>query len=296
MTSCTCWSTLAISPPVECGRGLSPPRWFEDAGRGGPAYKERGYSFDEKTGQVAVQIVAEPLALGEHELAALAADDLGNSGLRSWKFTVKKQALPILEVDPNQDEPLKLEPWNPPLLEPPPKPEQKTTTDAREPKKPIEPTEPEVEPEPETPPALVVLRSLRSTVCLGRAIAGEPPEPPSFAGLAVGRARPQEVEAKLGPPLVVGRDATGTRVAGHDGHRFGLEAIVVRYRGEEAIEQIQLRFARPVPREDLVAVLGLGPPGERRAIEGGTVEVFAPAGIELTAGMAGVTRLSLRAP
>jgi hypothetical protein len=109
----------------------------------------------------------------------------------------------------------------------------------------------------------------------------------------VGRSTRREVTAALGAPWFVSRYAPGAFSGEYDGRRFDLHTIVVRYRPDGVVDQIEQRYREPLARAQVVAALGLGQSSQALEFEGSSVEVFAGSGIELTVRRGSVTGLRM---
>ena len=135
------------------------------------------------------------------------------------------------------------------------------------------------------PKALASLRIGRSSPGGARAAA--------FQGLVVGRSTRREARAELGPPRFVSRYADDAFACEYDGRRFDLRSVVVRFRPDGVVAQIEQQFLEPLMRAQVLAVLGLGRPATTLEFEGSAIEVFPETGVELSLRHGGVTGLRL---
>ena len=135
---------------------------------------------------------------------------------------------------------------------------------------PSKPTPAAVPLAPQLPEALVGVRGAQ-----GNAQA-------SFHGITIGRSTQRDVQAMLGAPRYVSRYAANAFACEHDGAPLGLRAVVVRYRADGVVDQIDVRMLQAQPKAAMAAALGLGAPTGTLAFGGAVTTVYAQRGVELT--------------
>ena len=129
---------------------------------------------------------------------------------------------------------------------------------------------PKVSPPPVSTPAPNSLRAVR----VGQGAA-------AFKGLAIGRSTRSDVRSELGAPTFVSLYSEGAYACEYAGQALGLRSVVVRYRPDGTVGQIELRFAEPMQRSQVLALLGLGRPAHTLGFEGFAIEAFPSSGVEL---------------